>query len=39
MSITQASSDASVVPFRGTRAESLRLQLADEIVRGELAPG
>ena len=27
------------VTYRKTRAEELRLQLADEIVRGELAPG
>ena len=39
MSVTQSAPDASVVPFRGTRAESLRQQLADEIVRGEIAPG
>jgi DNA-binding GntR family transcriptional regulator len=39
MSVTQSTLDAPVVPFRGTRAESLRQQLADEIVRGEIAPG
>jgi DNA-binding GntR family transcriptional regulator len=26
-------------PYKVTRAEELRLQLADEIVRGALAPG
>ncbi len=39
MSMTQAASGASVVPLRGTRAEALRQQLADEIVRGRIAPG
>ena len=27
------------IPYKITRAEELRLQLADEIVRGVLAPG
>src|SRR5258705_1160801 len=30
---------ASPYPYKITRAEELRLQLADEIVRGALAPG
>jgi DNA-binding GntR family transcriptional regulator len=29
----------NVLPFRGTRAEGLRLQLADDIVRGQIPPG
>jgi DNA-binding GntR family transcriptional regulator len=39
MSTTSPAHDTPVFAFRGTRAESLRLQLADEIVRGRLAPG
>jgi DNA-binding GntR family transcriptional regulator len=39
MSVTSPTTDVSVVPIRGTRAEVLRAQLADEIVRGQLAPG
>lgn len=31
--------DTPQVPARPTRAEELRLQLADDIVRGQLAPG
>src|SRR3982074_2078786 len=30
---------AAPLPYKVTRAEELRLQLADEIVRGVLAPG
>ncbi|HZD92491.1 MAG TPA: GntR family transcriptional regulator [Pseudolabrys sp.] len=39
MSMTLPAPGAPVVPLRGTRAESLRQQLADDIVRGDLAPG
>ena len=40
MSITQPATDTQSDPWPGlTRAEGLRLQLADEIVRGQLAPG
>lgn len=31
--------EAPALPWRGTRAEGLRMQLADDIVRGQLAPG
>jgi DNA-binding GntR family transcriptional regulator len=40
MSLVSPAAEESNVPAPGlTRAESLRLQLADEIVRGQLAPG
>jgi len=40
MSAPASATDSRTIPFpRTTRAEELRLQLADEIVRGVLAPG
>ncbi len=39
MSLIAPTTEEPSAPPRGTRAESLRLQLADEIVRGQLAPG
>lgn len=39
MSLIASGTVETSAPSRGTRAESLRLQLADEIVRGQLAPG
>jgi DNA-binding GntR family transcriptional regulator len=40
MSVAWAAAEAPSVPWqRRTRAEELRLQLADDIVRGSLAPG
>lgn len=39
MSLIASGTVETSAPSRGTRAESLRLQLADEIVHGQLAPG
>ena len=39
MSLIASGREEASAPPRGTRAESLRLQLADEIVHGQLAPG
>jgi len=40
MSVAWTAAEAPSVPWqRRTRAEELRLQLADDIVRGQLAPG
>jgi DNA-binding GntR family transcriptional regulator len=39
MSLIASGTEEASAPSRGTRAESLRLQLADEIVHGQLAPG
>jgi DNA-binding GntR family transcriptional regulator len=40
MSVAWTAADAPATPWaRRTRAEELRLQLADDIVRGSLAPG
>ena len=37
--VVQRVDRATANPYKVTRAEELRLQLADEIVRGALAPG
>jgi DNA-binding GntR family transcriptional regulator len=39
MSLIAPTTEEPSAPSRGTRAETLRLQLADEIVRGQLTPG
>jgi DNA-binding GntR family transcriptional regulator len=39
MSLIAPTTEETSAPARGTRAETLRLQLADEIVRGQLTPG
>jgi DNA-binding GntR family transcriptional regulator len=39
MSVPSSDNETRVVAFRGTRAEILRAQLADEIVGGQLKPG